>query len=201
LVKALLPANTSLPTIAGVAEDGRTLTGAEGVWTGSEPTFSYQWLLCNASGASCKEVSGATGTTLGLLTGEIGSTVRLVVTATNGAGSTSATSEPSSPILAILPANTVLPSIVGVLQAGQLLTGEPGKWSGSEPISYSYQWQTCGLLGKESECSNLKEAVKSTLKLELLQVGLTLRLIVTATNARGSVAKASAITTAVAGLL
>jgi hypothetical protein len=201
LIAALLPANTSLPSITGLAEDGSTLTGAKGSWTGSAPSFSYQWLLCNASGASCKESSGATGTTLGLLTSMIGGTARLVVTATNSAGSTSATSAPTSPILAILPANTVIPSISGILQTGQLLTAVAGKWSGSEPIAYSYQWQTCGLLGKESECKNLAEAVKSTLKLELLQVGLTLRLLVTATNSRGAVSKASTITSAILGLV
>ncbi len=200
LVAALLPSNTSLPSITGLAEDGSTLSGAKGSWTGSEPSFSYQWLLCNSSGGSCKEVSGATGSTLGLLTSEIGSTVRLLVTATNSAGSTSATSAQTLPILAILPANTVVPSIEGVLQTGQLLTAVVGKWSGSEPITYSYQWQTCGLLGKESECKNLAEAIKSTLKLELLQVNLTLRLIINATNARGSVSKASPITADVLGL-
>ena len=201
LIKALLPSNISLPTIAGLLEDGATVSGAKGAWSGSEPSFSYQWLLCNSAGASCKEASGSTGTTLGLSTSEIGSTVRLLVKATNSAGSTSATSEPSSPILAILPANTVIPSLQGVLQTGQLLTAVIGKWSGSEPITYSYQWQTCGLLGKENECKSLAEAIKSTLKLELLQVGLTLRLIVTATNARGAASKASTITNAVTGLL
>ncbi len=201
LIKALLPSNISLPSIAGIAEDGGTLTGAKGSWSGSEPSFGYQWLLCNSSGGACKEVSGATGTTLGLLSGEIGSTARLLVTATNSAGSVSATSEPTSAILAILPANTAIPSIQGLLQTGQVLTGVVGKWSGSEPLTYSYQWQTCGLLGKENECKNLAEAIKSTLKLELLQVGLTLRLIVTATNARGAVSKASTITSAIGGLV
>ena len=95
----------------------------------------------------------------------------------------------------------MIPSILGVLQTGQLLAAGTGKWSGSEPIIDSYQWQTCGLLGVQGECKNLKEAIKSTLKLELLQVGLTLRLIVTATNARGSASKASTITSAVSGLL
>jgi hypothetical protein len=123
------------------------------------------------------------------------------VTATNSAGSTSATSAATSAILAILPANTVIPSIQGILQTGQLLTAVIGKWSGSEPITYSYQWQTCGLLGKESECTSLAGAIKSTLELKLAQVGLTLRLIVTATNARGAVSKASTITGLIGGLL
>ncbi len=202
LVKALLPSNTGLPSIAGLAEDGQTLTGAKGSWTGSEPSFTNQWLLCNSAGASCEEVSGATGATIGLLTSMIGSTARLVVTATNSAGSTSATSAPTSSILAILPANPAVPTIAGLLQVGKILEAVAGgKWTGSAPVNVSYQWQTCGLLGKESECKNIAEAVKATLKLELLQVGLTMRVIETATNARGSVSKASAITSTVLGLL
>jgi hypothetical protein len=202
LIKALIPSNTALPSIAGLAEDAQTLTGAKGTWGGSEPSFSYQWLLCNSAGASCKEVSGATGTTFGLLTSMIGSTARLVVTATNSAGSTSATSAATSSILAILPANPAVPTIAGILQVGKILEAVAGgKWTGSAPVNITYQWQTCGLLGKESECANIKEAVAKTLKLELLQVGLTMRVIETATNARGSVSKPSAITSTVLGLL
>ncbi|MEA2216343.1 MAG: hypothetical protein QOK19_1904 [Solirubrobacteraceae bacterium] len=204
VIKALLPSNTALPSITGLAEDAQTLTGAKGAWTGSEPAFSYQWLLCNSVGAACKEVSGPSGagTTLGLLTSMIGQTARLVVTATNGAGSTSATSEPTSPILAILPANPAVPTIAGILQVGKILEAVAGgKWTGSAPVNITYQWQTCGLLGKQSECVNIKEAVAKTLKLELLQVGLTMRVIETATNARGSVSKPSAITSTVLGLL
>ncbi len=201
LIKALIPSNTGLPTVAGVLEDGHTLTGAKGSWSGSEPSFGYQWLLCNSSGGSCKELSGATGTTLGLIASEIGSTVRLVVTAKNSAGSTSATSEPTSPILAILPVNTAAPAVAGLLQVGKILEVVAGKWTGSEPIKYTYQWQTCGLLGSEKECANIPEAIQKTLKLELAWVGLTLRVIETATNARGAVSKASSITGLIGGLL
>jgi hypothetical protein len=200
-IKALLPANSTLPSIAGLAEDGQTLTGAKGSWTGSEPSFSYQWLLCNGSGASCKEISGAVGTTVGLLTSEIDSTVRLAVTATNSAGSTTATSAPTATILAILPKNTAVPTVAGVLQVGQTIEALTGKWSGSEPITYSYQWQTCGLGLKESECTNLAGAVQKVLKLELAQVlGLTMRVLVTATNKRGPQTAASAITIKVLGI-
>src|SRR6185312_10038588 len=86
LVKALLPSNTALPSIGGLLEDAQTLTGGKGSWSGSAASFDYQWLLCNAGGGECKEASGATGTTFGLLGSMIGKTVRLAVTATNSAG-------------------------------------------------------------------------------------------------------------------
>ncbi len=298
LVKALLPSNTGLPSIAGLLEDGQTLTGGKGSWTGSEPSFAYQWLLCNGAGSECKEISSATGTSLGLLTSEIGKTVRLAVTASNSAGSATATSQPSSAILAILPRILSLPSIGGLAEDGQTLTAAKGSWEGSEPaFSYqwkscnagggecaaiskatattfgltealigrtlrlavtaansrgsttaesaptssvlailpfkaavpsiagilqvgkvlevlpggewggsekpkvSWQWQTCGLLGKENECVSISEAVKKTLKLELLWVGLTIRVIESATNSRGTVTKASPITSTILGLI
>jgi hypothetical protein len=202
VVKALLPSNLKLPSIVGLLQEGGTLEGAKGSWSGSEPlSFGYQWELCNSAGGACHEISGAAGSTLGVLASEIGDTVRLVVTATNSGGSTSATSEPTSVVKALLPSNLELPSIQGVLQTGKLLTALVGSWSGTAPIAYSYQWQTCGIFGLEKECVSIAKAIESTLKLELLDVGLTLRVIVTATNQAGAVSKPSSITGLVAGLL
>ncbi len=198
VIKALLPSDTSLPSIAGTLVDGSLLTGAKGSWTGSEPSFSYQWLLCNGSGASCKEVSGATGTTLGLLTSEIGSTVRLVVTATNGAGSTSATSEPTSLIKALLPSNTSLPSITGLAEDGSTLTGAKGSWTGSEP-SFSYQWLLCNASG--ASCKEVSGATGTTLGLLTGEIGSTVRLVVTATNSAGSTSATSEPTSLIKALL
>jgi hypothetical protein len=198
LVKALLPSNTGLPSIVGSLIDGSTLTGAKGSWTGSEPGFSYQWLQCNAAGEGCKEVAGATSSTLGLLTGMIGGTVRLAVTATNGAGSTTATSEPSGLIKALLPSNTGLPSIGGLLEDGQTLTGAKGSWTGSEP-SFSYQWLLCN--GGGSECSEISKATGGTLSLLTSEIGKTVRLAVTATNAAGSSTATSAPSSAILAML
>ena len=64
-------------------------------------------------------------------------TVEVVVTATNAAGSTSATSSPTSVVEGLLPSNTKAPSILGNLLEGQVLSAEPGSWSGTEPISYA----------------------------------------------------------------
>ena len=200
VVKALLPSNVALPTITGLAQDGASLTAAKGSWSGSEPlSYSYQWELCNASGAACKNVAEAIGSTFGLLAGDVGSTLRVVVTATNGAGSTSATSEATGLVKALLPSNTTLPSIAGLLQTGALLSAVKGGWMGSEPISYSYQWQLCSALG--GGCANVSKATEPTFKLGLADVGLTLRLIVTATNAAGSTSAASAVTGLISGLL
>jgi uncharacterized protein YukE len=200
LISGLLPSNTALPSISGLLQDGQLLSAAKGSWSGSEPlSYSYQWQQCNATGKSCVDISGATGSTLKLLTGLIGSTVDVVVTATNVAGSSSATSSPTGLITGLLPSNTALPSISGLPQEGQLLSAARGSWSGSEPLSYSYQWQQCNAAGEA--CSNITGATGSTLKLLAGLIGSTVDVVVTATNVAGSSSATSSPTGLITGLL
>ena len=199
-VGALLPANTELPSISGILQDGQLLSVVAGVWSGTEPiSYSYQWEQCNGSGKECEELSGATGATLGLVSSLVGDTVRVIVTASNSGGSTSATSAATSVIAALLPGNTELPSIGGLLQDGQTLTAATGSWSGSTPIAYSYQWEQCNGSGKE--CEELSGATGATLGLVSSLVGDTVRVIVTASNSGGSTSATSAATSVIAALL
>ena len=136
------PANTALPTISGTARDGQTLTAANGTWTGTPTiTFTRQWRRCDASGAGCADIAGATGTTYTLTPADVGSTMRVVVTATNSAGSASATSAQTAVVAAIPPANTVLPTISGTARDGQTLTAANGTWTGSPTITFTRQWR------------------------------------------------------------
>ncbi|HMC72209.1 MAG TPA: hypothetical protein VKJ07_23830, partial [Mycobacteriales bacterium] len=200
LIGALLPSNTALPSVAGSLVDGSLLSAATGSWSGSEPiSYGYQWELCNATGGSCNEISGATGSTLKLLTGFIGSTVRVVVTATNAAGSTSSTSSATGLIGALLPSNAALPSITGLLQDGQVLSVGTGSWNGSEPISYSYQWQLCNGLGLG--CLDIPGAKGPSLPLTPADIGGTLDVVVTATNAAGATSVTTPVTGLIAGIL
>ena len=88
------PVNLVRPSIAGTPLEGQTLTASPGMWTG-EPTLSFTWLRCEASGGGCSPLSAAS-TTYTLGAADLGSTVRVVVTATNGAGSTDAESDPTA---------------------------------------------------------------------------------------------------------
>ena len=58
-------------------------------------TYAYSWARCNSSGATCTPIPVATSTTYLLASVDGGSTMRVTVTATNDAGSTTVTSPPS----------------------------------------------------------------------------------------------------------
>jgi hypothetical protein len=87
------PRNTVRPTIAGTPQVGEELTANNGTWTGGVRSFAYQWQRCDDAGANCASVSGATGRVYGVRAADVDSTMRVEVTATNLAGSTSATSD------------------------------------------------------------------------------------------------------------
>ncbi len=177
------PVNTSLPSISGSTVEGQTLTATNGTWSGSPTSFAYQWQDCNTSGSSCVNASGATSSSYKLGSGDVGHTIRVVVTATNAGGSTPAGSGASAVVLPLAPVNTVLPSISGSAVEGQSLTAGNGSWSGS-PSSFGYQWQDCNSSG--SSCVSVGGATSSSYKLGSSDVGHTIRVVVTATNAGGS---------------
>ena len=83
-VEAQAPANTAAPVISGTPEDGQTLTTTNGSWSGTAPlSYGYQWRRCDAAGANCVDISGATGSTYSLVAADVGATIRVVVTASN----------------------------------------------------------------------------------------------------------------------
>jgi RHS repeat-associated protein len=88
------PTNKTKPSISGVVQKGQTLFAGPGIWEGAPSfTYTYQWQRCNAFGESCLNVSGATNPTYMLSGGDAGHAMRVMVTATNVAGSASSTSE------------------------------------------------------------------------------------------------------------
>ena len=56
----------------------------------------------------------------------------------------------------VLPANTTPPSVSGTPRDGETLTAEEGTWTGTDPITYAYQWQRCD--GNGLNCANLAGA-------------------------------------------
>src|SRR3954451_11184378 len=95
------PVSSAKPTISGTPRVGEELTASNGTWTGGGSSPSYQWQHCTAS-AVCTDVNGATARTYGVRTADVGSSLRVTVTAHNASGSTaSATSDTTSLVSAI----------------------------------------------------------------------------------------------------
>jgi hypothetical protein len=95
------PSVTNNPTISGSAQQGQTLTASAGTWSGTTPmSYSYQWQRCNSSGASCAAIVGASAASYSLGSGDVRSTMRVSVAATNSVGSATASSAPTGVVAA-----------------------------------------------------------------------------------------------------
>jgi hypothetical protein len=93
----LSPINSTAPTVSGTAQLGQTLTAAPGAWSNRPVSFAYQWQRCDASGAACIAIPGATGQTYNVGAADPGATLRVAVTASNKVGQTVAVS-PQTPV-------------------------------------------------------------------------------------------------------
>lgn len=92
-VQQYAPTNTTRPSISGTAQEGNTLTANPGTWSGDQPiVFTYQWLRCNASGASCVAIPNADDQTYRVASADVGDTLRVNVTGRNSQGSSTAQS-------------------------------------------------------------------------------------------------------------
>ena len=140
---AAAPQSNSPPTISGQTREGRTLTALNGSWGNAPTSFSYQWQQCDASGANCNSIVGATSKTYTVVAGDVDHQLRVAVTATNADGTASATSQPSGVISSRSgPTNTAAPTISGTAKVGEELQAQNGTWTGGVK-SYAYQWQRC----------------------------------------------------------
>jgi len=184
VVDGLVPSNTALPTISGTVQAGQTLTAAPGSWTNKPTALGYQWQRCDASGSACTAVTGATGNAYVLTAGDVGSTIRISVTARHAVGSSAAISAVTTIVAAEgAPASTAPPTISGTVAVGQTLSADPGTWTGS-PTSFAYQWRRCDASG--AACTDIVGGTSQTYTVASSDTGFTLRVAVTATNATGS---------------
>jgi len=120
---AAVPTNTSPPTITGTPQEGQTLVGHRGQWSGSPTDYNDFWVRCGKNGGSCANISGASDRNGYLLKKvDVGNTIRFKVQAKNADGSTFASSVPT----AVIAAATVTPPPV---------TNGCAKKGGSIPIA------------------------------------------------------------------
>ena len=195
------PANSSLPAIAGTAREGQTLTASSGAWTGASPiSYGYQWQRCNSAGTNCGSIGKATSQNYVVSKSDVARTIRVEVTATNADGKNQALSAATGAIaeLGSAPANTKQPNPSGTATAGQTIKVDDGNWSGSKPITFSYQWQSC--TAGSAVCADIAGMTGPSFTIGTSQIGSTLRATVTATNSAGKGSVFSNLTSAVLAL-
>jgi len=192
---AVPPADTTAPSISGAATDGQTLTASTGSWSGSPTSYSYAWADCDAAGANCTPIAGATGSAYQLRSSDVSSTIRVTVTASNSAGTASVVSAPTAAVSAVAPSSTSAPTISGQATVGQALAVSTGGWAGTTPMTFTYQWNRCDSAG--ANCAPIAGATGSTYTLGAADVGSTIVAAVTAGDQSGTATASSAATAVV----
>jgi hypothetical protein len=192
---AAVPRNTASPTISGNAGEGQTLTADNGTWDNNPTKFAYQWQRCSESGTGCADITGASSKTYTPVAADSDHTLRVIVTASNTDGQSTAGSKPTDLVSSRNdPVNTAKPSVTGTAQVGEELTASPGTWTGGAR-SFAYQWQRCDVGG--SSCVDVSGASGKTYGVRSADVGKVLRVTVTATNSSGTTDASSGTTATV----
>ena len=184
------PLDTQAPSTAGAPVEGQGLHATPGAWSGTGTIeYTYQWQRCDEAGEGCAAISGATSASYTLLTGDVGSSVRVLVTAGDEGGSSQGVSSPTPTIGTPAPLDASLPSISGLGELGEPLSANSGIWSGEGAVSSSYQWQRCNEAG--GECSNISGATGETYVPSEADTGNAVRVVVTASDPSGSASATS----------
>jgi hypothetical protein len=90
------PHNSIAPVVSGTPKVGSTLSAATGTWSGSVPiSYAYQWQRCTLA---CANITRAHGRKFTLAASAVGARIRVVVTASNSAGSARAAASPVGPV-------------------------------------------------------------------------------------------------------
>jgi hypothetical protein len=193
------PTSAGRPAGTGAAVAGKALTALPGSWQGTQPiAFAYQWSRCSSTGSACVNIPEAAQSAEYVLTSDdLGHRLRVTIAASNSAGRNTRDSAASAIVRAAptnAPVDTTRPAVSGTPLEGNTLTGSNGAWNGATP-TFAYQWQRCDTAG--AGCADILGAKSQTYSPTSLDVGNTLRIVVTATNANGSGASISHQTSAI----
>ena len=192
-------------------EVGSLLTALTGDWTGSpEPEFSYGWAICtSAAGTSCTNAVDATDPEFEVPDEASGKWLKLIVTASNVAGSTIKTAMSTTGVYAapdlffatIAVVNSSVPSApVGGVALGNTLTATISGATGFPVPTYTYQWQQCSLYYDEDleeevpNCEDIPGATARTYTVGSADLGSSIRVHVTGLNDAGEASAESGLT-------
>ena len=210
------PASISGTAIVGeqlTAHNGTWLYN-DGSSCHDECVMTYQWQRCAADQSQCADIAGSTGRFYTVQTADAGSRLRAMETMTNydcnahgvdcryvsrsapspmtavvPGGSTAGPTSPTTPVppaapkpqAPLAPVATSAPTVTGVPMVEETLTAARGSWTGSPTLAL--QWQRCDAEGQS--CADLGLS-GDTYTVIPFDIGKTLRVRITASNAAGA---------------
>ncbi len=193
-----VPPIVSKPTISGQALVDATLTGTPGAGqppAPNAPTYSNKiWSKCDASGANCVAIPGATGDTYTLQYGsypneptDFGHRFTFTETASNLDGSVASTSDPTAVVALPPPPTIASPPVLGSNRhVGDPLTTTNGTYNNGA-TTFAYHWQRCNAAGDTSTCADIPGAPNAaSYVVQTADKGMTLRVGVIGSNHGGS---------------
>jgi hypothetical protein len=176
------PVATTGPTVIGTAAAGKLLTGLSGTWAGVDDiSYRFQWYRCNAAGAACRSVGGATSPSYNLGDKDVGQTVGLAVHATDTSGTATAYSSLVGPIAPRRPLleSTAQPVVAGPPVQGKTVQVTTGTWS-PVPSKLTYRWERCNPNGRT--CAAIPNATGTSYAITSADVGHAILAVVQASN-------------------
>jgi 5-hydroxyisourate hydrolase-like protein (transthyretin family) len=146
--------------------------------------------------AALAQSAPSTAVTDGIHTGTLGKRelAQASVSSTEGHAYIYKSTFSSTPSVPPAPVNSAAPSISGEALEGLTLTESHGSWT-NQPTAYSYQWQDCDSAG--SNCSAIAGATSQTYTLSTNDVGHTIRVQESASNAAGTGGPVASVPTTV----
>lgn len=199
------PADTIAPsapgTLSGSVVSGPAVALAWGAASDNTGVVGYQVYrgitqIGTAGGTTYTDPSPAAGTTQSYTVraydaagnlGPTGNTLSVTIPSSTGTPPPPPTPPPTS---GGSPAMHVAPAVKGTFLSGAAVSASTGTWTGAAPMTYTYSWQRCGLLGS---CIVIDGATSASYTLTSREVGRRLKVTVTATNLNGSASAASTL--------
>jgi hypothetical protein len=197
------PVNSAAPSISGTAAVGNALSTSNGTWSdadGDGRTYSYQWYRADDNvGTNLASIAGANSASYTLTSSDAHKYLRVVVTANDGKGGTTAANSTYVAVANSAPVNSVAPSISGTAAVGNALSTTNGTWSDADGDgrTYSYQWYRADD-NAGTNLASIAGANSASYTLTSSDAHKYLRVVVTANDGKGGTTTANSAYVAVA---
>ncbi|MDX6481457.1 MAG: hypothetical protein QOG85_1967, partial [Gaiellaceae bacterium] len=175
VIKGNFTTNSAV-AINGTPTVGTSTTITNGLYSPAATTRSYQWQLCDSSGNGCVNIAGATSNAYTPVSGDVGSTVRVVETVSRAGYNDGSSTSSAVLVKGIFTTNTAVAINAGTPTVGTQSTITLGTYTPT-PNGRAYQWKRCDSSG--NNCVNISGAIYNVYTPVAADVGKKLRVVET----------------------